>query len=291
MANIVQMRLRNIVFCESDLSRSLEYSLNSLGFHRFEIIDISNTDVRNYLESAWDHLGHFCLVSCDRTYSKLYPNNFVYKNANYDIIKISKEIIWIFTNFGKDKHMTDKTFFWSDPHFFHKNIIKYCDRPWNDGKDENNETIVTDDNVLTMNEALIENFNSVVPKDGITWCLGDFCLGPDQKTHIPEIVSRLNGKVNLVLGNHDHHDVKFYYEAGFNKVYDRPVIINDFVVLSHAPMQFVKAPFFNIYGHVHDSDTFKTWSKDGCCVCVERHEYKPVSWKQIQEKFDELNET
>lgn len=291
MANIVQMRLRNIVFCESDLSRSLECSLNSLGFHRFEIIDISNTDVRNYLESSWDYLGHFCIVSSDKTYSKLYPNNFVYKNADYDIIKISKEIIWIFTNFGKDKHMTDKIFFWSDPHFFHKNIIKYCDRPWNDGKDENNETIITDDNVLAMNETLIENFNSVVPKDGITWCLGDFCLGPDQKMHIPEIMSRLNGKVNLVLGNHDHHNVKFYYEAGFNKVYDRPVIINDFVVLSHAPMQFVKAPFFNIYGHVHDSDTFKTWSKDSCCVCVERHEYKPVSWKQIQEKFDEFNET
>ena len=56
-----------------------------------------------------------------------------------------------------------------------------------------------------------------------------------------------------------------------------------------APMEFVKAPWFNVYGHVHDCATYSTWSKDSCCVCVERHGYRPVSLAEIRRKYEELN--
>ena len=201
--------------------------------------------------------------------------------------KILKDILWVLSSYGADK--TEDVFFTSDTHFNHKNIIRYCNRPWNDGKDVDGQLIVSDDNVKEMNEAIITAWNKVVPPNALVWHLGDFALGDRSK--IPEIVARLNGRINLVLGNHDHKDVKRFFDAGFNRVYDHPVLINKFVVLTHEPLEFLNAncPFFQIFGHVHDSEHYQTWSKTGACVCVERHDYAPVPWTKIQDKYKELN--
>ena len=201
--------------------------------------------------------------------------------------KILKDILWVLSSYGADK--TEDVFFTSDTHFNHKNIIRYCNRPWNGGKDTDGQLIVSDDNVKEMNEAIIAAWNKVVPPNALVWHLGDFALGDRSK--IPEIVARLNGRINLVLGNHDHKDVKRFLDAGFNRVYDHPVLINKFVVLTHEPLEFlnVNCPFFQIFGHVHDSEHYQTWSKTGACVCVERHDYAPVPWTKIQGKYNELN--
>lgn len=58
---------------------------------------------------------------------------------------------------------TDKVFFTSDTHFNHKNIITFCKRPF--------------ETVEEMNEALVSNWNSVVPEDGTVFHCGDFALG------------------------------------------------------------------------------------------------------------------
>lgn len=78
-------------------------------------------------------------------------------------------------------------FFTSDLHFGHKNIIKFCNRPW--------ET--TDE----MDEALVENWNSIVRANDIVFDLGDFAFAPNSKWK--EILSRLNGIHYLILGNHE----------------------------------------------------------------------------------------
>ena len=92
------------------------------------------------------------------------------------------------------------------------------------------------------------------------------------------------------MGNHDHYKIKWYYDLGFHRVYDRKIIINDFVILSHTPLMFLNnnSPFFNVAGHIHDSTAYQTWTKTQCIVCVERHDYYPVSWKTIKQKYDEL---
>ena len=56
----------------------------------------------------------------------------------------------------------DKVFFTSDTHFNHTNIIQYCQRPFKS----------TDE----MNEAMIDNWNSVVGEDDTVFHLGDFSL-------------------------------------------------------------------------------------------------------------------
>jgi len=185
-----------------------------------------------------------------------------------------------------------KVWFTSDSHFYHANIIKYCNRPWNSGLDENGNMIVTQDNVQQMNDDLVKRWNSVVSNDDIVWHLGDFALC--KKEQIIDLVKQLHGRINLVLGNHDHHKYKHYLGCGFNRVYDRSVIVHEFIVLTHAPLMWVQPPMFNIFGHVHDNKNIKTFSERGCCVCVERWNYTPVDLdliKKIAETkdFDKYN--
>lgn len=53
-----------------------------------------------------------------------------------------------------------KVFIIADTHFYHENIIKYCDRPF--------------ENASIMNDIMIEKWNSVVGKSDIVIHLGDF---------------------------------------------------------------------------------------------------------------------
>jgi len=77
----------------------------------------------------------------------------------------------------------------SDVHFLHANIIKYCNRPFS--------------SVEEQTEYLIENWNRVVGKDHVVMNLGDFIWTKDPDAWVG-IVNRLNGKQQIVVGNHDH---------------------------------------------------------------------------------------
>lgn len=81
----------------------------------------------------------------------------------------------------------EKTFFTSDTHFGHANIIKYCARPF--------------ENTEEMDKVLIENWNKKVPKDGLVYHLGDFAWGTIN--YWERIREQLNGEIILIYGNHD----------------------------------------------------------------------------------------
>ena len=220
--------------------------------------------------------NYVVVTSFPARYEKqLVPNNIINVNGK-TAEQVANDASWILGNFGKDRKMQDNTWFISDPHFCHSNIIKYCNRPFAD--------------VAEMDAEMVKRWNSVVGKDDIVWCLGDFAFG--QKENVKRIRSQLNGRINLVLGNHDHHKVSFYYEAGFHRAYDRPVIINGYFILTHAPLEFLNknCPFFQIFGHVHDSQMYPTYTANTVCLCTERWNYTPVSWKQIREILGERAE-
>ena len=169
-----------------------------------------------------------------------------------------------------------KIFLTSDTHFNHGNIIKYCNRPYA--------------NVENMNEAMIESWNRFVGKDDIVYHLGDFAMG--SKDEIERLVARLNGRIKLVKGNHDNYKPAVYRNLGFAEVYDKPIIIENFWILSHAPIEGMvgkNIPFCNIYGHVHDDARYTSFARSGICVCVERWGYVPVDFeflkKEYQKKF------
>ena len=172
------------------------------------------------------------------------------------------------THFGREyKHMSN-IFICSDTHFTHANIIKYCNRPYS--------------SVDEMNADMIEKWNSDVGSDDIVIHLGDFCFGNKEK--VKNIFSQLNGKIDLVMGNHDRLKIKDYYEIGFHKVYDRPILFDNFFILSHEPIQWIKDGdvYANIYGHVHDMEMYKDYTKNTFCACVERIGYTPINFDKIK---------
>lgn len=99
-------------------------------------------------------------------------------------------------------------FYTSDLHFSHKNIIKYCDRPFRD--------------IHEMNEALIQNYNSVVKENDNVLFVGDVFFCPHDSM-IREKMTRLNGNKYLVIGNHDKSPNKML-DFGFKWV-EKEIVI------------------------------------------------------------------
>ena len=159
-----------------------------------------------------------------------------------------------------------KIFLIGDLHFGHRNIIKYCNRPFKDVDD--------------MTEQLIKNWNNAVGANDIIYVVGDFALCGKQK--IVEIGQRLNGRKRLILGNHDQASVNTYREAGFEFVYNHHIVLEDFFIVSHVPLVGISenTPFANIFAHVHDDPTYKDYSCRSFCVSAERINYTPI-WFEI----------
>lgn len=87
-----------------------------------------------------------------------------------------------------------KQWFSSDLHYYHKNICKFTNRPW---EQEENE------------EKLIELHNSQVAPGDVFWHLGDFFFLNNSDTGVEKalsIIERLNGNIRCILGNHDRSD-------------------------------------------------------------------------------------
>ena len=165
-----------------------------------------------------------------------------------------------------------KTYIVSDNHFFHVNISKYCARPYNVSDLKNKDFL--NEEILKMNEDMLKEFDAL-PKECDIYNNGDlFFVGDENKKkflnscldEMKAMVKRMKGptgkrKLFLILGNHDNFHlpnesrIKFYYDLGFDKVYDTPIIIEDNFILSHEPVYISPANnFINLYGHVHDLD-------------------------------------
>lgn len=79
------------------------------------------------------------------------------------------------------------TYFSSDLHFSHKNILTLSGRPFA--------------SVEEMNEAIISRWNGTVRDDDTVWVLGDVAMGSIADSLA--LCARLNGNKILLCGNHD----------------------------------------------------------------------------------------
>lgn len=168
--------------------------------------------------------------------------------------------------------LSKKTYIVSDNHFFHTNIIRYCARPYNVSDLKNKDFL--NEEILKMNEDMLKEFDAL-PEECDIYNNGDlFFVGNENRKkflnscldEMKAMVKRMKGptgkrRLFLILGNHDNFHlpnesrIKFYYDLGFDKVYDTPIIIEDNFILSHEPVYISPANnFVNLYGHVHDLD-------------------------------------
>ncbi len=158
-----------------------------------------------------------------------------------------------------------KIFFIADPHYGDERILKYENRPFQ--------------SVELMDADMIRRWNEVVSSEDTVYVLGD--LGADG--YEKDILSKLNGTKFLVKGNHDTKSNKEYRSFGFAEVYDHPIIIDGFWILSHEALYVnTNMPYANLFGHVHNSPIVKDYSNQHYCVSVERINYTPIDFDIIK---------
>jgi calcineurin-like phosphoesterase family protein len=173
----------------------------------------------------------------------------------------------------------DRIFFTADTHWGHRNIIRYCQRPFSD--------------VEEMNEALITNWNSTVGKDDIVFHLGDFAMGGSAEWS--RLLDHLNGKIYLILGNHDMKTIG----KGFSRFEHvaMQMLINiggQRIYLNHYPFLCFGGAYRNtwqLFGHVHSGPLSKT-GKDiprlsmlfpsQYDVGVDNNGFRPVSFNEVK---------
>ncbi len=88
----------------------------------------------------------------------------------------------------------------SDHHFHHKNIIEYCNRPY--------------DSAEEMDAALAEKWNDVVDPDDKVLHLGDLTIS-SRTARLLDLFETLNGSIVYVMGNHDHTKLDTLDEVDF----------------------------------------------------------------------------
>ena len=93
------------------------------------------------------------------------------------------------------------TYYTSDLHFGHENILRLCNRPFA--------------SVEEMDEALIERWNKKVHKNDVVYMLGDIIW---KKSLLEQYMKRLKGIKILITGNHDTWAKDKATYANFEKV-------------------------------------------------------------------------
>lgn len=127
-------------------------------------------------------------------------------------------------------------FFTSDWHVGEETSMRFDNRPFS--------------SLEHMHECLINNFNKLVPEDGLTYFLGD--MGYSKDGILANILSALNGTKVLILGNHDRGSNNGYCN-GFDVVLNEAVIYicNQKVSLTHCPLRgILREDCSKMRGHI-----------------------------------------
>ena len=165
-----------------------------------------------------------------------------------------------------------KVYFTSDLHFGHTNLCKAVRNMPEDFSDQ----------------LIVENWNQTVSKRDIVYVLGDITM---DNPHLYDILSKLNGTIYIIGGNHDGRKCcKKLQELGITVL---GCLDYKGFICTHIPIHpnEVKEYRGNIHGHIHkiyhgNPSTINELGEDYYNVNCELHEYKPVDIDEIIKYFN-----
>jgi calcineurin-like phosphoesterase family protein len=165
------------------------------------------------------------------------------------------------------------TYFCSDPHAFHGNIMKYCRRiefmtpadreAFLDLEARGGDLRafrVSDESVDAMNRGLVDNINACVGPDDVLWCLGDWAFGrgADYLRNARWFRDQIRCRtIHFIWGNHDDRKIRDLFADAHDQAEIR--VDGARITLNHYPMltwngqhhASVASPNIHLYGHVH----------------------------------------
>jgi calcineurin-like phosphoesterase family protein len=162
------------------------------------------------------------------------------------------------------------TWFTSDLHLGHANVIGYCARPFAD--------------VDAMNAALIERWNATVAPGDTVYVVGDFSLKSN-----PEVIDgwlvQLHGEKHLIRGNHDGRKT-LKRCSGWCSVHELLDLSVDGVKLRlcHYRLEDWRGTRIQLHGHRHgETAVTGPYQYD---VGVDPNDYRPVSVAAIGARLE-----
>ncbi len=171
-----------------------------------------------------------------------------------------------------------KSYFSSDWHLGHANIIKYDGRPFTDTEH--------------MNKTILDNFNNIVKPEDEFYFLGDFCMGDHSKAEA-YMKQMVPCKWYFIAGNHDKKQtVELYRKYGtyLGKMAEVRVQGKS-ITLCHYAMRVWNHSHhgaYHLYGHSHGTLPEDPYSKS-FDVGVNSWNYMPISFEQVEAKMETKN--
>ena len=182
-------------------------------------------------------------------------------------------------------------FFISDFHLFHKNVVKFDNRPF---VDKNGEP-----DMLAMNKTIIKNWNDTVNENDIVFYLGDLVFGRIEWAN--QVIHALNGEIHYILGNHDkYEDIKSLGRFKTISDYIELNILGDVqspnlhFCLMHYPVHSWNRAHhgsYMIHGHCHMSLSDKEFHQDKRIYDVGCNgwDYTPIEYHRIVKLGEKVN--
>lgn len=156
-------------------------------------------------------------------------------------------------------------FFTSDTHFAHARIVELCKRPFS--------------SVEEMDHEMIKRWNQKVQPSDTVFHLGDFSLKSGEEAQ--KYLSRLNGTLHLIHGNHDRNSVRalsgWVSVSGLRELHHE----GRYITLCHYSMRVWNGSHrgsLMLYGHSHGTLPGNTQSLD---VGVDAWDFQPVTLEEI----------
>lgn len=178
-----------------------------------------------------------------------------------------------------------KTWFTSDHHFFHSNILKFTDS-------QGNLVRPGFEDVHHMNEHMIQKWNEKISQDDKVYHLGDVIMKTSRES-FEKIIPRLNGRIVLIKGNHDLAKLSIYsdfFRDVRSEIHLKSSDKRHMIVFSHRPIYLAEPHFFNksifnVHGHTHH---YRLPDNRYINVCVECTNYDPIEFDEIQSMIERI---